>query len=275
MNNRAKIVTITSRKGGVGKTVTTSLLARYFTEIEGYQVIVVDFDGRGGITSLLWKEAITRSDLSIVEMLMTASEGCDVRDVFTLALIKTGLEDTKYWKKNQGSLFLLPSKPELDDVVIGQDISLLRIVLNNLELTDKYLILVDTGSDSRCVQMGITAADVVFLPLNYSRQDVHPTVETLQIIFTNQKGNGRGVLGGLIVNQAGNTKWEQSYEKNYQELFYKFQNKTGLESATEKLFFKLKQSRIIKRGTYLDWTFREDLLETARSIATAIDAVKV
>ena len=39
MDKRAKIITITSRKGGVGKTAITSLLARYFTEVEGKKVL--------------------------------------------------------------------------------------------------------------------------------------------------------------------------------------------------------------------------------------------
>jgi CO dehydrogenase nickel-insertion accessory protein CooC1 len=39
VDKRAKIITITSRKGGVGKTAITSLLARYFTEVEGKKVL--------------------------------------------------------------------------------------------------------------------------------------------------------------------------------------------------------------------------------------------
>jgi len=39
VDKRAKIITITSRKGSVGKTAITSLLARYFTEVEGKKAL--------------------------------------------------------------------------------------------------------------------------------------------------------------------------------------------------------------------------------------------
>ncbi len=71
--NRAKVVTITSRKGGAGKTAITSLLARYLVEIENRKVLVVDFDGRGGITSLFNHKPVTATTPSIVELLLASS----------------------------------------------------------------------------------------------------------------------------------------------------------------------------------------------------------
>ncbi len=275
MINRAKIVTITSRKGGVGKTVCTSLLARYFTEVEGKKVVVVDFDGRGGITSVLHNKPIQNQEMSVSELLLVAFEQGDVREVLARALIETRLEKSKHWEDNGGSLYLLPSKPSLDTILPGKNSSLLRIALHNLGLSDEYIFLIDTGADGNSVLMGVGAADVVFLPLKFSRQDVHPAVETLRTIIMEQNGNGKAALGGLIINQAGNAKWEQEYINNYTQLFEKFKSKTNLVSASDDLFIHLQQSRIIQRGSFMDWSFRDNFLDTAKRMADAVNNVDV
>lgn len=272
---RAKIVTVTSRKGGVGKTVITSLLARFFTEVEGKKVLVVDFDARGGISSLLYNKPINNDTISIAEMLLVADRQDNIQDAYDQTVVETGLEKSKNWEDNGGSLYLLPSKPALDNVLSEKDPSLLKTLLHDLNLTDEYVILVDTGSDSNCVVMGTGAADVVFLPLHLSRQDVHPTVETLRTIFMKQKENGNAVLGGLVVNQTGETKWEQNYIDKYIQLLERFQSKSKLLSATDSLFIKLSQSRIIRKGVFLDWPFREDFLKTAQAMAAAVNAVEI
>jgi cellulose biosynthesis protein BcsQ len=272
MENRPIIVAVTSRKGGVGKTVSTALLARYLTEVEGKCVVVVDLDARGGITSLLHDQPISKHEKSIVEILSAAHQQEHVRDLFTKALIETGLEKSKHWEDNGGSLFLLPSKPSLDSVLSGKPATLLRPALHSLELPEEHVILIDTGSNSISVQMGIAAADIVFLPLKYSRQDVHPAVETLRTIVMEQRGNGRAVLGGLVVNGAGDTQWEAGYENKFKDLFDRFRQKTGFVSATDDPFIHLRQSRLIQRGTYMDWSLRDDFFETGQKMADAVHA---
>ena len=256
MEKRAKIITISSRKGGVGKTAITSLLARYMTEVEGKKVLVVDFDGRGGITSLLNKKTngIGKDDMSIAEMLLVAEQQGNVRDAYDQAVIETGLENSKNWDDNGGSLYLIPSKPALDSIIPESDPALLRTLLHDLEIPADYVVLIDTGSDNHCVVMGIAAADIVFLPMLLSRQDVHPTIETLRTVFNTQKKSGGAVLGGMVVNQAGGTMWEQDYIDKYIKLFDSFQHDSKLMSATDSLFIELSQSRIIKKGTFLDWS---------------------
>ena len=275
MNKRAKIITITSKKGGVGKTAVTSLLARYLTEVEGKKVLVVDFDGRGGITSLLNHKTIGKDDMSIAEMLLVAEQQGNVQDAYDQTVIETGLENSKNWDDNGGSLYLIPSKPALDSIIPELDPALLKTLLHNLEIPDDYLILIDTGSDNRCVVMGIAAADIVFMPMLLSRQDVHPTIETLRTVFNTQKINGGAVLGGLIVNQSGGTKWEQGYIDKYIQLFDRFQHDSKLMSATDSLFIELDQSRIIKKGAFLDWSLRDDFLKTAHAMASAVNAVEI
>ena len=87
MTKLAKIITVTSRKGGVGKTAITSLLARYFTEVEGKKVLVVDFDARGGITSLLYKKPVKTSDTHIAELLLAADQQDNIKDAYDQAVV--------------------------------------------------------------------------------------------------------------------------------------------------------------------------------------------
>ena len=271
---RAKIVTIASRKGGVGKTVVTSLLARYYSEIMGKKVLVIDFDPRAGITSMLYKKPITNQDLTIAEVLEVAFQQGNIQDAFKQAIKETGLENSKNWQVTEGKLYLVPAKPALESVLIGKNSSLLKYVLHNLGLSDEYIVLVDSGSDSNCVIMATGAADVIFMPLIYSRQDVHPAVETLRTIIMEQRGNGRAVLGGFVINHAGDAQWEQKYHNRYVQIFEDFKKKTEIRVADELHFFRLKPSRTIKRGSYLDWSFREDYLAVAKQMAAAVEAVE-
>ena len=238
---------------------------------------MVDFDGRGGITSLLNKNTvgIGKDDMSIAEMLLVAEQQGSVRDAYDQTVIDTGLENSKYWDDNGGSLYLIPSKPSLDSIIPESDPDLLRTLLHDLEIPDDFIVLIDTGSDNHCVVMGIAAADIVFLPMLLSRQDVHPTIETLRTVFNAQKRNGGAVLGGMIVNQSGGTEWEQGYIDRYIQLFDRFQHESKIMSATDSLFIELSQSRIIKKGTFMDWSLRESFLKTAQTMAYAVNAVEI
>lgn len=272
---RAKIITITSRKGGAGKTAITSILARYLTEIEGKQVLVVDFDGRGGITSLFHHDPITAATPSIVELLLEAAQQRDLTEIFSQAAIQINTNSSLNWEDNGGALYLLPSKPILDDFLTQRNSTLLKTALNNLNLPQECIIFIDSGPDHQNITMSIAASDIVFVPMVLSKQDVHPTVETLRYIHREQKNSGNAVLGALIVNRVGDTQWEESYITNYQKLLDRFRNKSGILSIKEDWFIRLKQSRIIQRGKHLNWSWREDILESARQIAEVIHEFQI
>jgi cellulose biosynthesis protein BcsQ len=268
--NRAKVVTITSRKGGAGKTAITSLLARYLVEIEKRKVLVVDFDGRGGITSLFHHDPITATTPSIVEYLMEAYQQKDLTEIFSQSTIQINTNRKFNWKDNGGSLYLLPSKPILDNFLTRVNFTLLRTALKNLNLPQEYIILIDSGPDHQNIKMTIAASDIVFVPMILSKQDVHPTVETLGSIHREQISSGNAALGALIVNRVGVTQWEESYITNYQKLLNKFQNESQINTLKKDWFIRLKQSRIIQRGKHLSWSWRDDILESVNQIAEVI-----
>jgi len=269
----AKIATITSQKGGAGKTAITSLLARYLAEIEDKTVLVIDFDGRGGITSLLHKDPVTSQTPSIVEILSIANQRHDPKECFDQALIHTRLESHKGWMKNGGAIYLIPSRPDLDNILPSMQQNILRAVLYSLQLPENYIVLIDSGPDRINVRMAIAASDVVFIPMKLSKQDVHPTIETVRTIFAEQKKRKNPIWGGFIINQDIKTQREEIYIQKYRELYKKLINETGLNSVNEDLFIFLRESRIINSGKHLNWPMREIFMETSRQIASTIHKI--
>ena len=270
MGGTAKIVTFTSRKGGVGKTVCTTLLARYYAEVEGMQVIVVDFDASCGVTSIFYAQPFEEEDLSIVDLLQLHEDNQDVQDAFAEALIETGMENCSHWAQNGGRIYLLPSKETLDQAIVQADPYALREVLTSFDLPDNFIILVDTGPEHKNVLMGVNAADIVFLPMMFSRQDIYPAVDTLRVVIKEQLLNDRAVLRGLVINDYGDTQWEQEYADKFRKLFLSFRDNYGLVTSADDIYVKLKRSKIIKRGKHMDWSFKDDFKEAAQKMAAAV-----
>ena len=272
MSSAAKIVTFTSRKGGVGKTVCTTLLARYYAEAEGRQVIVVDFDASCGITSIFYDRPFGEGDISIVELLQLNENNQDVRDALAEALIETGMEESSHWESNGGKIYLLPSKETLDQVIVQANPYALQEVLKSLDLPDNFIFLIDTGPEQKNVLMGVCAADIVFLPMMFSRQDVYPVVDTLRIVIEEQLKNGTAVLGGLIINDYGDTQWEKEYADNFLNVFHNLRDNIGLVTSTDNIYVNLKRSKVIKRGKHLDWSFKDEFKNAAQMMAAAVHA---
>jgi len=274
LSSAAKIITFTSRKGGVGKTVCTTLLARYYAEVEGKQVIVVDFDASCGITSIFYDRPIGEGDISIVELLQLNENNHDVRDALAEALIETGMEESSHWESSGGKIYLLPSKEALGQVIVQANPYALREVLKSLDLPDNFIFLIDTGPEQKNVLMGICAADIVFLPMMFSRQDVYPAVDTLRIVIEEQLKNGKAVLGGLIINDYGDTQWEKEYADNFLNVFHNLRDNIGLVTSTDNIYVNLKRSKVIKRGKHLDWSFKDEFKNAAHKMADAVHVQK-
>ena len=274
MSSAAKIITFTSRKGGVGKTVCTTLLARYYAEVEGKQVIVVDFDASCGITSIFYDRPIGEGDISIVELLQLNENYQDVQDALAEALIETGMEESSHWESSGGKIYLLPSKETLGQVIVQANPYALQEVLKSLDLPDNFIFLVDTGPEQKNVLMGICAADIVFLPMMFSRQDVYPAVDTLRIVIEEQLKNGKAVLGGLIINDYGDTQWEKEYADNFLNVFHNLRDNIGLVTSTDNIYVNLKRSKVIKRGKHLDWSFKDEFKNAAHKMAAAVHVQK-
>ena len=275
MSHKAKIVAFSSRKGGVGKTACAGLLARYFTEVKGKNVVVIDLDARGGVTSLLTDVSPGKDDLSISEVIHAAGNRRSFQDVFNQSVFDTGLSKNTNWVDNGGKLFLLPSKPNLDTVLANNHFSLLGTAIREIRLHDNVIIIIDTGSSSDSVLAGVSAADVIFMPLIMSRQDIPPVFETLRTInvVQRQREDNNPAMGGFIINHTGDTQWEMEYVKVYSNTLEEYRNESNLSCVSDDLFFHLKYSKFIKRGDYLERPLRKDFYTFAKKLADIVDQV--
>ncbi len=125
VSKTAKIITIASRKGGVGKTAITSLLARYLTEIEGKKAVVVDLDDRGDVASLLNKDKLSNGRASIAELLLVAEQEDSVQDAYDQVVVFADLDKSKNRNNSGGRLYLIPTKPAQDSILPETNPSLL------------------------------------------------------------------------------------------------------------------------------------------------------
>ena len=267
MNNRAKVVAITSLKGGSGKTSLTSLLARYYAEAEGKQVLVVDYDSGAGLTSLLYDQHIKEETASIVEVLFEVRHYVNPSDTFQQAIIPTGHPNRE---KDQGSIFLLPSKPALDDLLAGTSRNLLKSAIGLLNLSDDYIILIDSGPNAANVSSAIQSADVVFIPFQFSRQDAFPAIDTLTHVLQCQREKDLPCFGGWVYIQAISTQWEKHYLANVKEAYQEIRYSNRIMCPTEDPFIQMKPSRIIHRGVHMTWSIRDELFDPIREMAALV-----
>ena len=275
MNNRAKVVAITSLKGGSGKTSLTSPLARYYAESENKQVLVVDFDSGAGMTSLLHNQVAKDGTPSIMEVLQDVKHYVDPRETFSRAVIHTELEKSKGWKKNKGAIFLLPCKPALDDFLRGTTRNLLDAAISNLGLSDDYIILIDSGPEKVNVYLSVGCADVVFIPTRIRRQYVQPSMYTLQPIMNFQKELNRPIFGGWVYIQNFETQWEEEFLKNFSNLCETYFQKLNINCIDEKLTIQMKPSRFIQRGKHMTWSIRDEIFVPIQQMAKLIKQTKI
>ena len=267
MNNRATVVAITSLKGGSGKTSITSLLARYYAEEEGKQVLVIDFDSGAGLTSLLYDSYIKDETASIVEVLEDVMHYANPYDTFQQAIIQTRHQ---YSNSKQGSIFLLPSKPALDSLLAGTTRNLLNAAIALVDLPADYILLIDSGPNAVNVRNSIESADVVFIPFQFSRQDAFPAIDTLRHVIQCQQENGFLYFGGWVYIQDIKTQWEKYYLANVKETYKEIRYSNRIRCPNQDPFIQMKPSRVIHRGTHMTWSIRDELFDPIREMAEVI-----
>jgi len=267
MKNRAKVVAITSLKGGSGKTSLTSLLARYYAEVEGKQVLAIDFDSGAGLTSLLYDQIIKDETASIVEVLEDVMHYANPSESFYQAIIQTRHQ---YNNSNQGSIFLLPSKPALDNLLVGTKRNLLNAAIGLLDLPDDYIILIDSGPNAVNVSNAIESADVVFIPFQFSRQDAFPAIDTLNYLIQYQREKDLPCFGGWVYIQDINTQWEKYYLANVKKAYKEIRYSNRIMCPNQDPFIQMKPSRIIHRGTHMTWSIRDELFDPIREMVAVV-----
>lgn len=193
------VVTIASMKGGVGKSTLSAMIAKFIVEERGTPVTVVDLDPQRGATILLLGAEHARQSAGpgVYEILQSELEGMPSTELVYRAL-KTSPYD--------GRIRVLPSDASLARMR-GPETprELLGVAVREGPFGEDETIIIDTSPEVTFCEMGIAAADVVFVPITMSHQSGVPTLNTLQAIVNAEKP-----IGGLVPTLVGSAKWQEA-----------------------------------------------------------------
>jgi len=226
------VLTVTSMKGGVGKTTIAAMLSRYIADNRDVRVLIVDLDPQGGVSSILLGGQIEPP--TIYDVLQMEADGNPSGDLLAEALRRSRYHDR---------IFVVPAIADLAALgYSGYSLDLLRSALENAPLPEDIAIIVDTGSMPALVAQGIAAADAVLVPVMLSQQTARPTINTLKLAL-----NHRRRRGALIPMGIGKTNWET---KELDRWTQKLQSSPALVAMGFDVLPGMPYSKIVVRGRW-------------------------
>lgn len=228
-------ITFANQKGGVGKTLTTSSVARILT-LKGYKVLCVDMDPQRNLSMFAGRGvAIEPSDLESLSVLHVLEGKCDVQE----AIIETPMGDMlrastflTQWNSaltiNQEEYQEVRKDPiKLRDfydqriMTQGDKQTLLYRSLRSIK-SDYDYILVDTNPSLTLVTLNcLYAADGIVIPAFCERSSMEAIKELINTVDTIMEYNierNIKVLGILMTRCERRT----ALFKKYEDLFIKF-----------------------------------------------------
>ncbi len=193
------VITVASMKGGVGKSTLSTMIAKFIAEERGTPVTVIDLDPQRGATILLLGARYAKQDAGpgIYEILQSEQDNIPSTELFSQALRVSPYNELIRVISSDASLARLrgPETPR----------ELLSLALEDAPIGENETIIVDTSPDVTFCEMGIQAADMVFVPITMSHQSGVPTLNTLQAVLYAEKE-----MGGLIPTLIGRAKWQKA-----------------------------------------------------------------
>ena len=200
------VITVASMKGGVGKSTLSTMIAKFIAEQRGTPVTVVDLDPQRGATILLLGARYAKQDAGpgIYEILQSEQDNIPSTELFNQALVDSPYNELIRVIPSDASLAQLrgPETPR----------ELLSLALEDAPIGEDETVIVDTSPDVTFCEMGIQAADMVFVPITMSHQSGVPTLNTLQALLHAEKQ-----IGGLIPTLIGRAKWQKSRIEAWRE----------------------------------------------------------
>lgn len=172
-----KVVTITSGKGGVGKTTVTANIASALAML-GKKVVAIDADI--GLRNL---DVVMGLENRIVYDLVDVIEGrCRLRQ----AMIKD---------KRQPDLYLIPAAQTRDKMAVSP--SDMILVCDELRQEMDYIIIDSPAGIERGFRNAIAAADEVLIVTNPEVSAVRDADRIIGLLESEEKGPGRLILNRL------------------------------------------------------------------------------
>lgn len=200
------VICVASMKGGVGKSTLSAMIAKFIVEERGTPVTVVDLDPQRGATILLLGAEYAKESggPGVYEILESEQSGMPSAELVCQAL-KTSPYDAR--------IRVIPSDASLARMR-GPETAreLLGVALRDAPFAADETVIVDTSPEVTFCEMGIAAADLVFVPLTMSHQSGVPTLNTLQAIVNAEKP-----IGGLVPTLVGSAKWQEARVESWRK----------------------------------------------------------
>jgi cellulose biosynthesis protein BcsQ len=191
------VITIASMKGGVGKSTLSTMLAKFIADKHQSSVTVIDLDPQRGATILLLGAGFVREGTGpgICDILKSELDHIPSSELFLQSRVASPYHD---W------IHVIPADASLAQLRgPGTPRELLDLALDDAPIKTGEIIIVDTSPDVTFCEMGIQAADLVFIPITMSHQSGIPTLNTIQAALYAEKP-----IGGLIPTLLGRAKWQ-------------------------------------------------------------------
>jgi len=231
------VVTVTSMKGGVGKTTIAAMLARYLTLRDQQKIIVVDMDPQGGASSILLGGQIESPTL--VDILQLEAEGIPSGELINQAVRKS---------RHDEHIFVVPGRVDLVSFAdAAPPLASLKYALESAPFPEDTVLIIDTGTHPTLVTMGIIAADIVIIPVMLSQQTAKPTINTLKVALQHHRQRG-----ALLPMGIGNSNWEDRELGRWRR---KLQTSQALTTMGFEVLPGIPYSRSILRGRWRYGTF--------------------
>jgi len=242
------VVTVTSMKGGVGKTTIAALLARYLAGRGDQTILVVDMDPQGGASSLLLGGRMEPPTLA--DVLQLEAEGIPCGDLMGRAVRRSPRDER---------LLILPGDPALAALAnSAPPLRTLDHALKSAPFPENTHAIVDTGTHPTLVAMGILAAEVLLIPVMLSQQSALPTIHTLRMAL-----HHRVRRGALIPVGIGHAQWEARELARWEE---KLAGSRALAAMGFEVLPGLPFSRTLLRGRWRNGRFPARFIPAMESI---------
>jgi MinD-like ATPase involved in chromosome partitioning or flagellar assembly len=250
------IVAIASMKGGVGKTTIAGMLARYITNRRGSPVTVIDMDPQRGSTVLLLgpKAGANVQPPTITDVLRSELDGIPSIETFAQAIRKSPYSD---------KLFVIPANGGLAELMQeNAPAELLRWAIEASPLSDDATVIIDTGSAHTLCEMGVAAADLVFIPITLGHQSGVPTINTMKAALVHKTR-----IGGIIPLMTGEAGWEIEQIEGWRN---KLLQSEALQAMGVEVLQSMPSSKLVVRGKWRWGKLPRTILPTLDEIYTKI-----